>query len=507
MITTRRLALLALLLAPALAHAAGRFAVVSGNDRGDPARPRLWFAEKDAERFHRALGELGDFDPANAVLLRGRRPADLEAAIHALEPRIRAAREAGERTLLVVYYSGHAGAAGLEMGTERLGYDALRELVNGSGAEAKVAIVDACEAGLLTQVKGASLVPAMAFPLPADDLVSGTAFIASTAVGEQAQESAALGGSFFTHHLEVALRGAGDADGDGRVTLGEAFRYTSGRTAAGTAGTRAGSQHPTYELKMSGRGDVVLSDLRRAQARLLLPPDPGALVVLKGPAGMLAEIPGASSEVTLALPAGPYQVERRSRRGRATGDVTLAAGRTTALPLLEPTRYELARAKGGPKPGLTYLGAGATYVGLPGFGVAPTGRIALRQEVGPLGLRLRVDYAAKTVRDDWLRYDFSYIGGAVAALYPLNVGRVLVEGGVEAGYGYATQRFSGGTRFTRSVGASGTGTAGVALLATAPLGPLRVGLDLSGGAMLLTLDEERTVKPTASAALLVLYGF
>jgi hypothetical protein len=493
--------------APASARAAGRFAIVAGNDHGDAARPRLWFAEKDAERFGRTLAEIGDFAAQDVVVLRGRRPADLEGALRTLEPRIRAAREAGERTLLVVFYSGHAGAAGIEMGNEKLGYEELRALVGASPAEAKVAIVDACEAGLLTQVKGATVVPALAFPVPADELVSGTAFIASTAVGEQAQESAALGGSFFTHHLEVALRGAGDSDGDGRVTLGEAFRYTSGRTSAGTAATQVGPQHPTYEFKMSGRGDVVLSDLRRAHARLLLPPDPGSLLVLKGPAGMLAEVPGAASEVTLALPAGPYVVERRSAKGRARGEVTLEHGRTTALPLLEPTRYELARAKGGPKAGLTYVGAGVTHVGLPGFGVAPTGRIALRQEVGPVGLRLRVDYAAKSVTDDWLKYDFSYVGGAIAALYPLNVGRVLVEGGLELGYGYATQRFPAGVQFTVDAGASGAVTGGAALLATAPVGPVRVGLDLTGGVMAFTLNEARTVKPTGSAALLVLYGF
>jgi hypothetical protein len=500
-------AVLAALAAPAPAAAAGRFAIIAGNNVGDATRPRLWFAEKDAERFLGTLTEIGDFAPEDVVLLRGRGPSELEAAVRALDPRIRAARDAGQRTLLVVYYSGHAGAAGLELGAEKLGYEALRAVVSASPADAKVAIVDACEAGLLTQVKGASVVPALAFAIPSDDLVSGTAFIASTAVGEQAQESAALGGSFFTHHLEIALRGAGDADGDGRVTLGEAFRYTSGRTAAGTAGTQVGPQHPTYEFKMSGRGDVVLSDLRRAQARLLVPPDPGALLVLKGPTGLLAEVPGAATEVTLALPAGPYVVERRSPKGRARGEVTLENGRTTALPLLEPTRYELARAKGGPKAGLTYVGAGVTHVGLPGFGVAPTGRIALRHEVGPIGVRVRVDYAAKSVTDDWLRYDFQYIGGAVAALYPLNVGRVLVEGGLEAGYGYATQRFPSGVQFSKPAGASGMVTGGAAILATAPLGPLRVGLDLTGGVAAFTLDEARTVKPTGSAALLVLYGF
>lgn len=499
-----RLALAALLLVAPLAASAERFAVIAGNDRGDAGRPRLWYAEKDAERMHRALVELGDFRPDETVLLRGKRAGAFAEAVRSFEPRIRAAAAKGERTLLVVYYSGHASAGGLEMGGEQLSFDALRALVNGSGAEARIAIVDSCEAGLLTQVKGAKAVPGLAFPLPGDDAVSGTAFIASTAVGEQAQESAALGGSFFTHHLEVALRGAGDSDADGRVTLNEAFGYTAARTKAGTAATAVGAQHPTYEFKMSGRGDVVLTDLRRAEARLLLPPDPGSTIVLARGKAMFAEVPGPASELVLALPAGPYRVERRSRQGRATGEVTLVSGRTTTLPRLEPTRYELARSKGGPKAGLTYLGAGATWIGLPGFRAATTARVALRHELGPLGLRLRLDYGATSVTDQWLRYDWTYVGGALAVLYPLNVGRVLVEGGVEGGYGYATQRLRD---FGRPSFAAGMPYAGGALLITAPVWKVRAGLDLSAGAHLVNLNDSRTVEPGASAALLVLYGF
>ena len=497
------LAALGLLLGP-VAGRAERFAVVAGNDRGDPARPRLWFAEKDAERIHRALREIGDFDDAGTVLLRGKGPGALEAAVRGLEPRIRAAREKGERTLLVVYYSGHAGPAGLEMGSGRLSYEALRALVADSGAEAKVAIVDACEAGLLTQVKGASPAPALAFPLPADDLVSGTAFIASTAVGEQAQESAALGGSFFTHHLEVAMRGAGDADGDGRVTLNEAFAYTSARTRSGTAATAVGTQNPTYELKMSGRGDVVLTDLRRAEARLLLPPDPGSTLVFRGPYNLFAEVPGPSAELALALPAGAYRVERRTRTGRATGEVSLSAGRTTTLPLLEPTRYEVARSKGGPKPGLLYAGGGVATVGLPGFGAAPAGRLGVRKELGPVGLRIRLDQVQKRVTDGWLVYDYAFTGGAVAALYPLNVGKVLVEGGVEAGWGWASQRL---VETGRRSFAAGVLQGGAALLVTAPVGPLRLGLDASAGAMVFSLNDERTVRFGSSVAAVALWGF
>jgi hypothetical protein len=267
---------LAILLCAASAHASARFAIVAGNNQGATGRTKLWFAERDAERFARALRELGDFSDDRVTLLKSPDAGEWRKALESAVQRIAQARAAGEHPLLVVYFSGHAGAAGLELGDDRIPYDELRAALARSGADTKVAIVDACEAGELTQVKGVRVDPTVNFALPADDTVQGTALIASTAVGEAAQESAAIGGSFFTHHLEIALRGAGDADGDGRVTLAEAFRYTAARTVAGTATTQAGPQHPTYDFRMAGRGDVVLADLRRGEGTVMLPPDSGA---------------------------------------------------------------------------------------------------------------------------------------------------------------------------------------------------------------------------------------
>jgi hypothetical protein len=498
-----KLALLIVALAvPVVAQGAARFAVVVGNDAGATGRPRLWFAEKDAERFRGTLRELGDFPDDRVVLLRGASPRQVREALAATEARVQAARAAGERTLLVFYYSGHAGSAGLELGTEVLSYGDLRAIVGGSKADAKGAIVDACESGLLTQVKGATAAPALDFAVPLDDTVRGTAFIASTAVGESAQESAAIGGSFFTHHLEIGLRGAADADGDGLVTLGEAFRYTSSQTVSGTAGTMAGPQHPTYEFKMSGRGDVVLADLRKAEAKLVLPPDPGAAYILRGPNGLLAEVTQGKSATTLALPAGRYAVDRRGPDGRATADVVLEAGTTKTLPPLTPTRYEVARSKGGPLPGLLYAGGGIDWVGLPNFGVAPVVRLGLRKELGPVGLRVRFDYSWTSVTDQGIRYDWSYLAGGVAALFPLNTGAILVEAGPELGYGYARQTLGDQRNFS-----SGMLWAGLVAMVTAPVGPVRVGLDASFGAQAFRLNESNTVKPGASVLLLVLWGF
>ncbi len=497
-----RLLALAGLLTCMVASAAPRFAVVAGSDVGAPGRPRLWFATKDAERFGRALSELGDFSVDRVTVLKNPGAARFREALADVEARIQAARQQGERPLLVLYFSGHAGPGGIELGAESIPFDELRAAVLRSSAEARIAIVDACEAGLLTQVKGASAAPALDFPLPVEDRVQGTAFVASTAVGESAQESTAIGGSFFTHHLEIALRGAGDSDGDGLVTLAEAFRYTAARTLAGTAATQAGPQHATYEFRMSGRGEVVLADLRRAEARLTIPADPGAQYLFRSPSNAVAEVQGGSSPIVLALPAGHYAVERRAPEGRATADLTLERGVDQRLPPLVPTRYELARAKGGPKPGLVYAGAGMFAVGLSSFGVAPAVRVGLRKEWGAVGMRIRLDFAAKPVDDQGLRYDYKLFSGSLAALFPLNTSAILVEVGPELGAGYATQ-----TLADRRTYSSAVWTGGLAMLVTFPVGPLRLGLDASAGAQLFTLNNATTFKPAGSLALVALVGF
>jgi hypothetical protein len=500
-VKARALLLLAALALPAAAGAAGRFAVVAGCNEGAPGRPKLWFAEKDAERFHRTLHELGGFDEERVVMVRGPRADAFRDALAVTEARVAAARARGEGALLVVYFSGHAGPGGLEFGAQRVGYDELRGAIARSSADARVVIVDACEAGALTQVKGATASPAIDFPLP-EAAVEGTAFIASTAMGEAAQESAQLGGSFFTHHLDVAMRGAADADGDGQVTLGEAFRYTAARTVTGTAATAQGPQHPTYDFRMSGRGEVVLADLRKAEAHLRLPSDPGSLYLLHGPHDWLAEIQAGPAPVRLAMPVGTFEVERRSRDGRARGAITLALGDDRALPILLPTRYEVARSKGGPLPTEAFAGLGATVVPLPSGGVAPAVRAGLRHEAGPAGLLLSLEYAGKQVTDRSVAYSWSRIGGEAALMLPIAGGRRLLEGGVFAGYGWSTQTF----RDRRSFSA-GDGTAGFALRASLPIGRLRTALDLLGGARTFELDGARTVRPALSTSLVILYGF
>lgn len=494
---------LLLLAAPWPAQAAARFAVVAGNDVGGANRARLWFAEKDADRVARALVELGDFPAGQVTVLRGKGSAELKAALEDVERRLKAARAAGERTLLLVYYSGHAGERGLELGDDRLGYAELRALLTGSSAEARVAILDACEAGRLTQVKGATYAAGVSFALPAEDAVEGTAFITSSAAGEPAQESASIGGSFFTHHLEAALRGAADADGDGKVTLAEAFHYAAARTTSNTTVTEAGPQHPTYELRMAGRGEVVLADLRRGEATLRLPADPGATWFVRGPRELFAEVPGGGGELSLALPAGQYRVERRGRDGRAFAEVALARGDARALPRLEPGAWERARSKGGPLPTVGFAGAGIGLLPLAGAGVAPLLRAGVQRELTDFALRLTLDFTRWSVEQGALRYTFQRLEGALALLWPLPAGPVLLELGAQAGYGWAAQSFASGR-----TASAGVPSAALVARASAALGALRVGADLSAGACAFRLDDASTLlRPAATLSLLAVYAW
>ncbi len=479
------------------AWSAARFALVVGNNRGAANRARLWYAERDAERVAKALVELGEFPPAQVTLLRSTSRDGVIAALDLLEAQLRLAHQLGEPTLLVVFFSGHARGEGLELGSDTLAFSELKAYVERSQADVKVAIVDACEAGALTQVKGIAAAPELDFPLPKDDSARGVAFIASTAVGEAAQESARLGGSFFTVHLETALRGAGDTDADGRVTLAEAFQYTASRTVSGTSGSDEGPQHPTYNFKMSGRGDVVLSDLRRAEASLTLPGDARTAYVLSSEKGaLLAESAGG---VTLALPAGRYRVDQRIGHAHARGDVTLARGETVVASGLQPVEAEQVRRKGGGDVLELYAGVQLGSSALAGAAVWPGARLGTRLPLGRrLGLKVQADWLPAEGSSNGVSWSMHRLGASVALLVPFFFGPVRVELGPELGYGLSVQSLPNGRTFTAS-----EGTAGAALALTLPLGPVLLGAQVSGAARAFVLNGSLAWGPKVDGGVVV----
>ena len=309
-------------------------AVVVGADRGLDGEVPLRWAEREARAFHTLLLELGRVRPSDARLLTGRSADELRDVFSLLGRRIADLRAAGGEVQLLFYYSGHASATALHLDGERLPLRELRASLAGTEAHAVVAFVDACKSGALVRRKGLEVLPP--FELRADGLTKtrGRVLVTSSAAAEVSVEADELEGSVFSHYLLSGLRGDADADGDGRVELREAYAHAYHGTVRRTAESPLGTQHPSYDFDMSGSGDVVLTWLDQAEARLTVGPGMAGsyLIVAKYSRRVVAELTvGPDEEKTLALPAQSYIVKKRAEGGYLTGEVNLLWGGTHTL--------------------------------------------------------------------------------------------------------------------------------------------------------------------------------
>jgi len=361
--TTVKLTLPFMLLAAATASAAPsrapeapptlrRFALVAGANRGSADRPALRYAVRDAERFGRILTAMGGVAPADATLLREPSPRAFRDALTALEARAADARGGAARIEVLVYYSGHADGQGLMLGPERFSYRDLRAAIRAMRADVGIAVLDACASGAITRLKGGLAQPAFLSDVSMD--VQGYAFLASSSEGEAAQESDRLGGSYFTQALLTGMRGAADVSGDGRVTLGEAYQFAFNETLSQTTTSQGGAQHPSYDIKMAGTGDVVMTDVRKISASLILGADyDGRFYVLDAAGHLVAELQKPEGRaMELGLEPGEYRIYYEQAEKLLSAPLKLGEGQRQELVRgrLEPAKRlpTLSRGEAGP---------------------------------------------------------------------------------------------------------------------------------------------------------------
>jgi Caspase domain len=302
-----------------------RMAVIAGNNEGLSSDPLLRYAAKDAENVRNALEQLGGVDKKHSHLLLN---ADVKTFLSKLQESrrtIHAIKTSGEKVQLLIYYSGHGSQEALHLNGERLPLDRIRSEFKDLGADLKLLIADACFSGALLQGKGASLAP----PVPVryhDELkVNGSAILTSSSAGELAQESKELRGSLFTHYFLSAIRGAGDADHDGLVTLWEAYHYTLGEMRRKLAALTGVAQTPEFEVDLQGSESVILTRLSMGEASLVLKGLPlGRYQIFEAAqARTVAEVQILSSDgIMLSLPKGQYLVYR----GRDTASESVSQG-------------------------------------------------------------------------------------------------------------------------------------------------------------------------------------
>jgi hypothetical protein len=310
------------------------YALVIGSNRGGSGQGTLTFAQRDAERMAELLTELGRTPRAHIARLNDPSASQVEQALARLRERLEAHAAAGEQAQLLFYYSGHARAQALSLGDEELSLRALRKSLLSLPSTLTIVVLDACQSGAFSGVKGAS--PAADFSVSSVQSLhsSGVAVMASSSGTELSQESRELGSSYFTHHLLVALRGAGDLDRDGRVSLDEAYGYAYERTLSDTARTQVGSQHATLETELTARGDVPLTYPVDADAQLALPAtlEGRVLVQRAGRGAVVAELVKArGAQLLLALPSARYEVLVRRAGSARSCEVPLARGAVHTL--------------------------------------------------------------------------------------------------------------------------------------------------------------------------------
>ena len=450
---------------PAPAPHVQRYALVIGANQGNVSDAPLRYATTDAAQMAQVLQKFGGFEPGDVAVLRNPTADQVRAAFNSVR------LSGGERanSLFLVYYSGHADALNMHLNGSTLAWDEFVRLTNGTAATTRLMLVDACRSGELTQVKGAARDTPFALPQGGPALPRGIAIVTSASAGENAQESNLLHGSFFTHHFIAALRGAGDQNGDGHVTLNEAYDYSALQTVSDTANTLVGVQHATYRYHLSGRLDLPLTS----------PGYMGDLVSVHigasgtyffhrerrdGPLALEMAIPAGMNRAVW-LPAGTYYVQRRTPGAVYTGTLELQENHPTALDDTQLQRNEYTRlaSKGGMVPHVEAevdeppeaepstppkLQLGAMFsVGAPllkSFGPATGASLGIGVPFGIWAIDTQIRYLHTGAQNDALRISESEVSGAVGVRWLLvDTEHFDLWAGPRAGLLWVGQQYSG----------------------------------------------------------------
>lgn len=256
------------------------YAVVVGvSEYQNQKIPRLKVSDKDARDFSSFLKTQKKlFNNIHVTLLQNAEATNVEIKKH-LYHKLRAA---GKDDTVVLYFSGHGAddpdtpgeyffiphdgdpefleATALNMSRMRFmkRLDSKRVLV----------IADTCHAGGFSMNGTKRVTPSLSNLLKRFKESEGRVILTSSRPDEFSLEIEEIGNSVFTHYFLEGLKGAADADGDGVVSLREAYEHVYNRTNSHSKGV----QHPQWEGRVVG--EFPLSFLLRPHATLEIETEP-----------------------------------------------------------------------------------------------------------------------------------------------------------------------------------------------------------------------------------------
>jgi hypothetical protein len=245
------------------------WAVVVGINDYPNVRP-LRFAVDDARAFHSHLVDHLGIPEENVTLLLDEE-ADLTTLRSVLGTRLK--NRAGEDDMVILYFAGHGaterdvmspdgdglekyllphGADLKDLYASALPMREIRHVFNRIRSERLVFVVDSCYSG----ASGGRTVSVAGLRANISDgflerIASGKGRVILSASGanEVSEEDEALGHGVFTYYLLEGLGGPADTDGDGLITVDEAYGYVSRRVPDATGQ----EQHPVKKGAVEGR--------------------------------------------------------------------------------------------------------------------------------------------------------------------------------------------------------------------------------------------------------------
>ncbi len=244
------------------------YALIIGSNRAPTGEKDLKYTHFDAYRMQNTLLEVGRIQKKAIKIILDPDKQDLIRQLDYFRQLLNIHKNRDEKTEFIFYYSGHANSTKLLLGSSQLSFKKLKTMLTSINATVKLVILDACETGSFSNIKGIQQSQGFSSNMTDDLNIKGTAVISSSSGSELSQESGTLKGSYFSHYLSLGLRGAADFDKNGAVTLNEAYKYAYNQTLASTVSTRIGRQHATLEMNIKGKGEMTLSWPGKSSAKL-----------------------------------------------------------------------------------------------------------------------------------------------------------------------------------------------------------------------------------------------
>ena len=224
------------------AERARRWAILVGVNRYEDQQGigSLRYCVQDVNLLSEVLtGPLGGFDAKNvlAVTDDAANPMHRPTYSNLVTMIPRWLEDVGPEDDVLIAFSGHGleedGQCYLLPGDAKRGnlrltsvsVPQLRRWLEACKAKRKLLILDACHSGAGKAVEKMS--EAMKREI---ETGRGSLRLASCDTDQKSSEDEALGHGVFTHYLATCLRGKGDSDGDGRVTVDEAHQYVARET-------------------------------------------------------------------------------------------------------------------------------------------------------------------------------------------------------------------------------------------------------------------------------------